>query len=822
MGSVFEAEDLASGRHVAVKLVAPEYLDSPDAVARFRREGRLASTIAHPRCVFVLAADEDAGRPYIVMELMPGTTLKDLVDERGPLPVEEAVRKILDVVEGLQEAHRLGVIHRDVKPGNCFLEADGRVKVGDFGLAKPLAGDIHQLTRTGAFLGTLLFSSPEQIRRDPLTEQTDVYSVAATLFYLLTGKAPFQGGDAAATAARIAADPAPSLRALRPEIPAALNKVVRRGLERQRERRWRNLAEFRQALLRFVPQPLSFAGMGLRLAAYLIDALLCLGATLGIAAIWETSRLPFVTPSWDERIKGWVEFVGLLTLIFYPYLVIVEGIWGFSVGKWLLRLRVYGAANTQPPGVARALLRVMILFCLTDLWVTGPLKYTLPWGPPFEDIEPMYILGCGVLLATMRARSGYRGPHEWLSGTRVVRLPKPEGLHRWVVHPAKYVAPALPTPTSLPDHLGSFQVVAAVRWTEASRVLVGCDANLGRFVWLWQRPLAAEPINPVRHGLDRVTRLRWLAGAKEAEWQWDAFLAPTGRPLPELIKDGRRLAWSELRIILEELAQELEAAYHEGTLPATLTVDQVWVRPNGRALLLDMPWRDRSDLTLESVPGRDQERALRLLQQVATLTLEGKPRPTEKSSGPIRAPLPLYAFQLVNRLLGTKADYDTVESFRKDLVEVRDRPNRVTRLQRLEHIALWTVSLLWVLAMLSKAVQFYFPTPTIPKGPDFIGAFWLIIPAVLWAIVTRGGLSLPLMRMALVQSNGCKASRLQCAGQALLFWAPVPLVLLIGGSFPLDPYLLLLPLLVAYLIAALLNPGRSLHHRLAGTYLVPR
>src|SRR5207237_2489049 len=119
-----------------------------------------------PRCVFVLAADEAGGRPYIVMELMPGTTLQDLVDREGPLPVEKAILKILDVIEGLQEAHRLGVVHRDVKPSNCFLDAEGRVKVGDFGLAKSLSGSAH-LTKTGTVLGRPHFAAPEQVRRRP-------------------------------------------------------------------------------------------------------------------------------------------------------------------------------------------------------------------------------------------------------------------------------------------------------------------------------------------------------------------------------------------------------------------------------------------------------------------------------------------------------------------------------------------------------------------------------------------------------------------------------------------------------------------------------
>src|SRR5207249_7069299 len=219
--------------------------------------------------VFILAADEEMGRPYIVMELMPGSTLKDLVETQGPLPPEQAVVKILDVIDGLREAHRLGVVHRDVKPSNCFLEADGRVKIGDFGLSKSLVGTA-QLTRTGTFLGTPLYASPEQIRRDPVDPQTDIYSVAATLYFLLTGQAPFETNDAAATMARIVADPAPSVRSLRPEISPALDRVLLRGLERTKERRWRNLDEFRAALLPFVPGRLGIGSMGIRFGAFLI------------------------------------------------------------------------------------------------------------------------------------------------------------------------------------------------------------------------------------------------------------------------------------------------------------------------------------------------------------------------------------------------------------------------------------------------------------------------------------------------------------------------------------------------------------------------
>src|SRR5262249_849302 len=149
--------------------------------------------VSHPRCVFVLAADEEAGRPYIAMELMPSETLQDLVARRGPPPAPEAVALALDVLDGLASAHRAGVLHRDVKPSNSFLAAGGRWKVGDFGLARALAAP-DPLARDGAFLGTPLYAAPEQAGGGPVDAQTDLYGLAATLYFLLTGRPPFAGG----------------------------------------------------------------------------------------------------------------------------------------------------------------------------------------------------------------------------------------------------------------------------------------------------------------------------------------------------------------------------------------------------------------------------------------------------------------------------------------------------------------------------------------------------------------------------------------------------------------------------------------------------
>ncbi len=266
MGTVFEAEQDGTGRRVAVKLMSANYAATPDALARFRREAKLASKIVHPRCVLVLKADEEAGRPYIVMELMPGTTLQDVVQTNGPLTVEDAVAKILDVIEGLQAAHRLNVVHRDVKPSNCFLDTDGRVKVGDFGLSKSLAGGT-MLTRAGSFMGTPLYASPEQVRCDKVDQQSDLYSTAATLYFLLTRRAPHQTGDPASTMACIVTDDAPPARDTRPELPPELDRVMLRGLERERRKRWPDLEAFRQALLPFRGGEQAAAGIGERLAS---------------------------------------------------------------------------------------------------------------------------------------------------------------------------------------------------------------------------------------------------------------------------------------------------------------------------------------------------------------------------------------------------------------------------------------------------------------------------------------------------------------------------------------------------------------------------
>ncbi len=704
MGTVYEAEDRQTGRRVALKRIAASGASSAEAIERFRREGRLASTIAHPRCVFVYAADEDQGQPYIVMELMPGDTLKDLVEQQGPLPPEQAVAKILDVIEGLHETHRHGVIHRDVKPSNCFLDGDGRVKIGDFGLAKSLVSDSH-LTRTGAFLGTVLFASPEQVRKDPLDQQTDVYSVAATFYYLLTGRAPFQTGDAAATLARIVADPPPPIRSLRPEIPAALDQVVLRGLERHRQRRWHDLEAFRAALEPFAPRQFSIGGVGLRIGAYLIDMVLLTPFFVFYAILFQNSPHPLLE---------WMGGTVASDLHWFLYFVFLEGIWGCSLGKHWLRLRIYGNQASQPPGLRRALVRALVFYALLGFpWDLITLAWSDeasgPYGPwsPLIAFVPVTVVGWLILALPMRARSGYRGVHDWLSGTRVVRLPwsskrRPFAACRFQpkTHPAG----------EMPERLGPFQIEGALRWDTEAKLLLGQDTVLGRRVWIQVRPLAHPPLTPARREISRTTRLRWLASSQHGEFQWDAFLAPQSCPLSEILKREGSFTWTEARPLLEQLTTELIEADRDQTLPETLTVQQVWVQTDGRAQLLDSPL-DVS--ALQEAGGTNKvEPGLALLQQVAVWILEGRARAGESRPLSIRVPVPGHACRILDRLLGVVPDsYARVEQFQEDLTATHERPTEVTRAQRAAHLALLSAVLLiplpfpFVMPLASRQLQ---------------------------------------------------------------------------------------------------------------------
>lgn len=252
MGVVYLGEQTSLARHVALKVLRPELVGSPAAAIRFRREATAAARLQHENIVAILAVGEDHGVSYLVMEHVPGEGL-DAIFARAcaagkPLPIPQLVRSAIEIASALEHAHRAGVIHRDVKPSNIRITADGRAKLIDFGLARASTGDALHLT--GAFAGSPAYASPEQVDTAPrpIDHRTDVYSLGVTLYEGLCGRVPFAGDTVARVFhAILAHDPAP-LRRLRREVPRDLEIVVATAMEKDPDRRYASAAALRSDL----------------------------------------------------------------------------------------------------------------------------------------------------------------------------------------------------------------------------------------------------------------------------------------------------------------------------------------------------------------------------------------------------------------------------------------------------------------------------------------------------------------------------------------------------------------------------------------------
>ena len=246
MATVWIAEDPLLSRRVAVKLLLPELAVDEALRIRFRNEAIAAAKLTHPGIVATYDTGDDAGTAYIVMELVEGTTLRRVIDERGRLPVRDAADIASQVADALEHAHRQGLVHRDIKPANVLVQPDGRAKVTDFGIAKAAGGD--DLTRTGTVVGTARYLAPEQVNGNAVDGRADVYALGLILYEMLAGSAPFGGDSDMATAvARLTNAPEP-IRTARPEVSRHLEDVVARSLARDPDYRYQSAQAFKDAL----------------------------------------------------------------------------------------------------------------------------------------------------------------------------------------------------------------------------------------------------------------------------------------------------------------------------------------------------------------------------------------------------------------------------------------------------------------------------------------------------------------------------------------------------------------------------------------------
>ena len=824
MGQVYEADELESGRRVAIKILSRGIGDDEE-LERFLREGQLAASLSHPNCVYVFGTSEVQGFPVIAMELVPEGTLKDRVSGSS-MAMSAAVDAILQVIAGLEAAASIGILHRDVKPSNCFVHRNGRVLVGDFGLS--VAASVHAADgrASGTILGTPGFASPEQLRGDALDIRSDIYSVGATLFYLLTGRAPFDDRSTTSLIARVATEPPPSLEEVRPELPRKLAQIVARCLAKAPAERFETYAALRAALEPFGSARVVPAPLWRRAAAGVIDNYL---TGLPLVPLVMLSSLQPLSPSHPlDALAASIVLVASRVI----YYGLLEGVWGAGLGKAMMGLRVVDAEHVTP-GVSRAAFRALlfaILLAIIEQAISQPIVRRVPEisiGLLDSVTAVAYVL---VLFCTARPSNGWAALHDRFSRTRVVR--------RRVRVEARAVGENTPSAETVPPagdvRVGPYLLPPGTqRGVDTARLVHGYDDRLRRRVWIQLLPAGTPPLDASRRDLDRSARSRWLAGRRDARECWDAYEAIDGRPLRDVASVPQR--WSRVRHWLDDLARETAAGLEDGTLPR-LHPDRVWIGRDDRARLVE--WTDSALGSVEA-PGASVEPTLEsaqhLMYAVAVATLIGVPPESAQALQP-STPLPRQARDVLLKLRDAK--FTSLDGLLTGLGGALASPAYFSRIKRAGQIAV-SAAFPVIITVIAVAERGKVEHKAKTAGEllyialaVYAGTFSIpLLLSGLGALITGSGFTFRPFGAMLVNTRGKRASRIRAFWRAIVTWTPVVLTLVLF-LFESNTHDIRAPVvalqcalmlgMAAAAVWAIVHPSRSIQDRLSGTWIVPR
>lgn len=249
MAEVYEATDVINKRIVAIKLIREEIMKDPINLRRFENEASIAASLSHPNIVGVYNHGTYEGRPYIANEFIRGQTLKEVLDFRGALPIQECFQYMLQLTSALEYAHKHNIVHRDIKPDNIFVMPDGTIKVGDFGIAQTTNIDDSLTKNTEDIIGSVHYLAPEVIQGHMASPQSDIYSMGVTFFEMLSGHTPFEKDSAVNVAVAHVREKFPSIKKYCPLCPKEIEKIIFKATKKNKKDRYESSKAFYDDLL---------------------------------------------------------------------------------------------------------------------------------------------------------------------------------------------------------------------------------------------------------------------------------------------------------------------------------------------------------------------------------------------------------------------------------------------------------------------------------------------------------------------------------------------------------------------------------------------